>query len=422
MKLLNFGKRSTPAPTVTVEQGNGMAWLINIFREIWGGKTSSGIYISEEKALTIPAVFTAVRIISGTIASLPMQVYRRTDAGGRELAGRHWAYPLLHDSPNEYHSAFTWRELMMAHLLLWGNSYNRIEWMGNGSAGALLPLMPWDVTPKLTSRGVKYYEVRLPDGREDLPDDEVVHVPGLSYDGLQGLSVIGKMRDALGLAKAAEDLGGAFFANGAKVGGILEVPGKMNPEAQANLAASLTEKFAGKEGAFKTLVLEEGAKLHGPTMMPLAEAQWLESRKHSRAEILGWYGVPPHLGGDVEKSTSFGAGMEQMDIGYAKHTITPWAVRIEQELNRKLFTRGSAMYCKLSLDALLRGDFKTRMEGLQLAVGGPWISRNEARELDDWNRDPDPAMAKVLQPLNLSAGAPPAAPKDPAAAPALAKE
>ncbi len=393
-----------------------------LFLEALGGApTSSGVTINEMKALTIPAVFTAVRFISGTVGSLPMQVYRRTDKGGRELAVRHWAYPLLHDAPNEYHTPMTWRELMMTHLLLWGNSYNRIEWLGNGSAGALYPIMPWDVTPKLTSGGVKYYEVRLKDGREDLPDDEMVHVPGLSYDGLAGMSVVGKMRDSLGMAKAADDFAGAFFANGAKLGGILEVPSRMNETAQKNLVASIAEKFAGKEGAFKAMVLEDGAKWHGPTTMPLRDAQFLEINKFRRSEIFGWYGLPPHLGGDTERSTSWGTGIEQQDIGYAKHTVTPWCVRIEQELNRKLFSRGSGLYCKHSLEALMRGDFKSRMEGLQIAVGRPWLSANEARELEDWNRKD--GLDEVALPMNTGMGAPPK-PADlkPAATPAPNQE
>jgi HK97 family phage portal protein len=405
---MNWFKRS-PEKRAHVEQGNGTSWLANILQLLSGPKSSSGVYINEQKALTIAAVYTCVRFISSTMGSLPMHVYRRTDDGGRSLAPRHWAYPMLHDSPNEYHTAFTWRELMMAHVLLWGNSYNRIEWLGNGAAGALLPLMPWDVTPKLTSKGVKYYQVQLSDGKEDLPDDEVLHVPGLSYDGLAGMSVIGKMCDSLGLSKAAEDLAGSFFANGAKVGQIIEVPGKMNEMAQVNLVESLAKKFAGKDGAFKALVLEEGAKLHS-TMMPLKDAQFLEIRKFQRSEIFGWYGLPPHLGGDTERSTSWGTGIEQQDIGYAKHTMTPWCVRIEQEINRKLFPRNSGLYCKFSLDALMRGDFQSRMQGLQIAVGGPFLSRAEAREIEDWNKSSEPGMDKVLTPLNMGVGATPAAP------------
>lgn len=383
---------------------NPDTWLID-----WatGGKTAAGISMNEDKALTIGAVYTAVRIISGTIGALPFHVYRRDNEGKRSFAIQHWAYPLLHDSPNDYHTSCIWRELTLAHVLLWGNAYSRIEWLRNGHATALLPLMPWDVTARRTPSGTQVYDVRLPEGGiETLPADEVLHIPGLSYDGLQGVSVVGKMRDSLGLAKVAETFGSSFFANGARPGLVLEVPGKMKSDAQDRLTESVVNKFSGASNAFRAMVLEEGAKLH-TVQMPLQDAQFLETRRFQRSEIFGWYGIPPHLGGDTEKQTSWGTGIEQMDIGFAKHTITPWCVRLEQEINRKLFGRGTGLYAKFNLDGLMRGDFKSRMEGYRIAVGAPFLTRNEARSLEDWNTDADPAMDEVITPLNMGVGAKP---------------
>lgn len=399
------------------ENGNGTD-IIKIITEAWGGgKSASGVSINEDKALTIGAVYTAIRIISSTISSLPLHVMRRGKKGG-EIAVRHWAYPLLHDSPNEYHTSFTWREVLIAHLQLWGNHYSRIEWLKNGSAQALYPLMPWNVEPYRKSNGEQRYRVLMADGKEELPADEVIHIPGLGYDGLKGLSVIQYQRDMLGNSKAMEQFTGAFFKNGAKPGAILEVPSRMKPEAQINLAGSLGEKFGDSSDAFKVLVLEEGSKLHTYTM-PLQDAQLLEARKLSRSEVFGLYGVPPHLGGDTERSTSWGTGIEQQDIGYAKHTITPLCVRIEQELNRKLFGRGSGLYAKFNLAGLMRGDFKSRMEGMRIAVGGPFLTRAEAREIEDWNMSSEPGMDQVLTPLNMGVGATPPRPeKAPAADPA----
>jgi len=385
------------------EEGNGTSWLQNLVEIFAGPRSAAGVRVNPHNALTISAVYTAVRIIAGTIASLPLHVYRRDQDGRSTLALRHWAYPLLHDSPNEYHSSFVWRELMVAHAMLWGNAYARIEWMGNGSAAALYPLMPWLVTPYLAADGEKRYEVRLARGGvEDLESDEVLHVPGLGCDGLRGQSVIAAQRDALGLSKAMEIFSSAFFRNGAKPGAVLEVPQRMNEVAQAKLSDSIMERFGHVEDAFKIVVLEEGAKLHTYTM-PLEDAQLLESRKFSRAEIFGWYGVPPHLAGDTERQTSWGTGIEQMDIGYAKHTITPWLVRIEQECARKLFGRGSGLYARFSLDGLLRGDFASRMEGFAKATGGPFLSRNEVRELEDWPAIAGGEFDRPLRPLNMSA-------------------
>ena len=240
------------------ENGTGND-IIKIITEAWGGgKSASGISINEDKALTIGAVYTALRIIGSTMSALPLHVMRRTERGG-EFAVRHWAYPLLHDSPNEYHSSFTWREVMIAHLLLWGNHYSRIEWLKNGSATALYPLMPWCVEPYRTPNGDQRYRVLTADGKEDLNADEVLHIPGLGYDGIKGLSVIQYQRDMLGNSKAMEQFTGSFFKNGAKPGAILEVPSRMNAEAQKNLASSLGDKFGDTSDAFKCWCLRKAA-------------------------------------------------------------------------------------------------------------------------------------------------------------------
>jgi HK97 family phage portal protein len=401
-KVAGWILRASPENPST-SLSNPDSWLIDWMT---GGRSAAGISMNESKALSIGAVYTAVRILSGTIGSLPLHVYRRDSNDRREFATSHWAYALLRDSPNEYHTSIIWRELMMAHLLLWGNAYNRIEWIGNGSARNLYPLMPWDVTPRRLTSGAQVYDVQLAGGgKETLPSDEILHIPGLMYDGIKGVSVISKMRDSAGLAKAAEEFGSKFFANGARPGVVLEVPGRMKEDAQKKLAQSVNEKFTG-ENAFRAMVLEEGAKLH-TVQMPLQDAQFLETRKYQRSEILGWYGVPPHLGGDTERSTSWGTGIEQQDIGYAKHTITPWCVRIEQEINRKLFGRGSGIYAKFNLDGLMRGDFKSRMDGYRIAVGAPFLTRNEARRLEDWNTITDKGMDEVITPMNMAVGAEP---------------
>jgi HK97 family phage portal protein len=287
---------------------------------------------------------------------------------------------------------------------LWGNGFARIDWLGNGAARALYPLMPWAVEPKATKAGARFYELRLPDGREDLGDFEVIHVAGLGYDGVRGMSVVSQMRDALGLAKAAETFHAKFLANGAKPGAILETPGRLNEAAQRRLAESLTEQFGRVEDSFKVLVLEQGAKLHTYTM-PLKDAEFLALRKFQRSEVFGWFGLPPHLGGDTERSTSWGSGIEEQNIGFSVYTMSPLCVRIEQELNRKLFGRRSEYYCKLSLDGLQRGNFQSRMAGLQIAVGRPWMTANEARTLSDLNRMPDAGYDEIALPLNTGVGA-----------------
>ena len=403
-----------------VVQGNGVGWLSNLLN--WTGAGAADAVVTEDRALTISAVYTAVRIITGTMSSLPLHVMRRTQKG-REFALSHWAYGLLHSSPNEFHTTSTWVSTLIAHRLLWGNAYARIEWLGNGKADAIYPLMPYEVEPFRVAPGQKVwlgtrwaipgeqaYQVDSPGGREYFAAEDMLHIPGLGYDGIAGLSVIRYMSEMLAGAKAMERFTSAFFKNGAKPGAVLETPGRMNEAAQKNLAQSISKEFSSPENAFKVLVLEQGAKLHTYTM-PLADAQLLEGRKLSRAEIYGLYGVPPHLGGDTERQTTWGTGLAEMDVGYSKHTILPLCVSVEQELNRKLFGRGAAEYAKFNLAALERGDFKSRVEALMHAAGGPFITREEARDLEDWPKSGEAGADKILTPLNMGVGATPPKPE-----------
>lgn len=420
------------APEARVVQGNGTGWLANLLNFFSSESRGGAEVVSEDRALTISAVFTAVRIISGTMSSLPLHVLRRTERG-REFALRHWSYTLLHDSPNEYHTTATWLRMYVAHLVLWGNFYNRIEWLRNGSAGALLPLMPWEVTPfrvadgkrvdvgtRMAMPGEQVYLVETSKGKEYWASEDILHVPGVGYDGVKGLSVIRYNCHTLGTAKSMERFTGAFFRNSAKIGGILQVPARMRETAQKNLSDSLTDEMAKEENAFKTMVLEDGAKFI-PYTMPLEDAQLLDARKFSRSEIItGLFGVPPHLSGDTERQTSWGTGLEQQDIAYSKHTISPLCTGLEQELKRKLFGRGASEYAKFNLDALQRGDFKSRIEALVAAAGGPFITREEARDIEDWNMTGEPGADLLLTPLNMGVGATPPKeePKPSPAAPA----
>jgi len=428
-----FGFDISRAPRGEPRSGN---WLTSLLGSWQAESAGSGATITEDRALTISAVYTAVRIISGTMSSLPLHVMQRTDTG-REFATKHWAFPLLHDSPSEYHTTSLWLTTVIAQRLLWGNSYNRIAWLENGRADAIYPLMPWEVEPFRVGAKEKIwlgdeqrgrwalpneqvYAVQSVAGREYFAAEDILHFPGLGYDGLKGLSVVRYMADTLAKAKAMDKFTSAFFRNGAKPGAILETPGRMNEAAQKNLALSISKEFSSTENAFKVLVLEQGAKLHTFTM-PLQDAQLLEGQKLTRAEIYGIYGVPPHLGGDTERQTTWGTGIAEMDVGYSKHTILPLCVGIEQEINRKLFGRGASFYAKFNLSGLERGDFKSRVEALMHATGGPFLTREEARDLEDWPLSGEPGADKLLTPLNMGVGATPAPATTPSAAPPLAE-
>ena len=376
-KLLGAALRASPENPST-NLANPAQWLLD-----WatGGKSASGIQVTEDKAFGVAVAYACVNLIAKTIATLPLHVFR-WQGKLRELVTDNEFGALVGEQPNPLMTSVVWREVMMAHVLLWGNHYSIIEIDGRGGL-MLLPLQPWNVDALLTSDGRrKKYRVRLSDGNlKEFREDQVLHIPGLSFDGLVGISPIKKLRNTYGLSLATEAFGSKFFANDARPSVILETPAKMKEEAQKNLLNSLYEKFSGVDNAWKVLVLEEGAKMH-MVQMPLEDAQFLDTQKLQDSRICGTFGAPPHLVGIIDKSTSWGTGIEQQDIGFAKHCIRPWCVKIEAEFDRKLF-RGDGLICKFSLEGLQRGDFKSRMDGYQIGVQNGIYLRNEVRELED---------------------------------------
>lgn len=393
-KFLDAAFRASPENPST-NLNNPAQWLLDW---VGGGKSAAGIAVTEDKAIGVAVAYACVHLIAKTVATLPIHVFRRKGKL-REVVDDNEFGLLVSQQPNPLMTSVVWREVMMAHVLLWGNHYSIIDENPRGDL-MLLPLQPWDVEVTLTSdQRRKRYRVRLSDGtRKDFREDQMLHVPGLSFDGLIGISPIKKLRNTYGLSLATETFGSKFFANDARPSVILETPGKMKEEAQKNLLASLYEKFSGAENAWKVLVLEEGAKMH-MVQMPLEDAQFLETQQLQDSRICGTFGTPPHLVGIIDKSTSWGTGIEQQDIGFAKHCIRPWCVKIEAELDRKLF-RGDGLISKFSLEGLMRGDFKSRMEGYQIGVQNGIYLRNEVRELEDLEPVADGDVALV--PANMT--------------------
>jgi HK97 family phage portal protein len=376
-RVLGAAFRASPENPST-NLANPAQWLLDW---VSGGSSSAGIAVTEDKALGVPVAYACTRVLANTIATLPLHVFEKKGRFG-DLAPDHWAQPLLAREPNPLHTAFVWRELMMVHALLWGNHYSAIDIDARGEV-VFLPLLPWNTDVRLTSDGRrKFYRTRLSDGSDkDFREDRVIHVPAMGTDGLTGISPVRRLRNMYGLALAAETFGSKFFANDARPSVILETPAKMKEDAQQNLVKSLYEKFSGAENKWKVLVLEEGAKMH-TVQMPLEDAQFLQTREMQDERICGEFGVPPHMVGLQTKSTSWGTGIEQQDIGFAKHTILPWCRKIEMELSRKLFA-GTNFYARFSLEGLMRGAFKERMEGYQIGVQNGIYLRNEVRALED---------------------------------------
>lgn len=350
------------------------------------GTGGSGKSVTPSSAIQMSAVYACVRVISETIASLPLGVYEETDAGSRK-ATDHPLYRLLHDEPNPEMTSFALRETMMSHLLLWGNSYCQILRSGRNGILGLYPLLPEQMEVDRDSRGQLTYTYTTSEGRTvKLDPMEVLHIPGLGFDGVMGYSPIALEKNAIGLGLAAEEYGGKFFNNGARPSGVLKHPNTVkDPE---KLRESWNKAYGGSANAGNTAVLEEGMD-YKPISMSNNEAQFLETRKFQVSEICRIFRVPPHMIADLEHATF--SNIEHQSISFAVHTIRPWLVRIEQAMNRALFpeTEKGRFYVQFNMDGLMRGDYKSRMEGYAVARQNGWMSANDIRALENLNPIPE---------------------------------
>lgn len=358
------------------------------------GNSTSGKTVTERSAMQMTAVYSCVRILSEAVAGLPLHLYRYTDNGGKEKAVNHPLYFLLHDEPNPEMTSFVFRETLMTHLLLWGNAYAQIIRNGKGEILALYPLMPNRMTVDRDENGQLYYQYNT--SKDDAPTmkgntvflqpTDVLHIPGLGFDGLVGYSPIAMAKNAIGMAMACEEYGAKFFANGATPGGILEHPGTVKDPVR--IRDSWNAAFSGTSNSHKVAVLEEGMK-YTPISINPSEAQFLETRKFQINEIARIFRVPPHMVGDLEKS-SF-SNIEQQSLEFVKYTLDPWVSRWEQSIVRSLLSQNEKKeyFVKFNVDGLLRGDYQSRMNGYAVGRQNGWMSANDIRELENLDRIPE---------------------------------
>ena len=358
------------------------------------GGTTSGKVVNERTAMQTTAVFACVRILSEAVAGLPLHIYRYRSDGGKERIPMHPLYHLLHDEPNPEMTSFVFRETLMSHLLLWGNAYAQVVRNGRGQAVALYPLLPSKMDVSRAANGellYTYYRdadetgLNPKGGYITLRRDEVLHIPGLGFDGLIGYSPIAMAKNAIGMSLATEEYGASFFANGANPGGVLEHPGVIKDIGRVK--ESWNSAYQGSGNAHKIAVLEEGMKFQAIGIPP-EQAQFLETRKFQINEIARIFRVPPHMVGDLEKS-SF-SNIEQQSLEFVKYTLDPWVVRWEQSLQQSLIlpSEKPSLFVRFNLDGLLRGDYQSRMNGYAVGRQNGWMSANDIRELEDMNRIP----------------------------------
>lgn len=378
-----------------------------------GNATHAGPGVTESNAMRASAVYACVLIISESIASLPLVLYRKRGRD-KERAETHPLYPVLHDLANPQMTAFEWRQLAMSHVAAWGNSWSQIEFDERGRITELFPLNPAKMEGYERRNGRLLWKYRNPDNDLQLIDNQFIHhIKGLG-DGIVGYSpIMQAARQAVGLSLATEEYGSRFFSNGARPGLILRHPGKLSPAAAERLRASFASEHQGLSNAHRTKILEEGMDV-STIGIPPNEAQFLETRKFQVTEIARIFRVPPHMLADLDRATF--SNIEQQSLSFVTQTLMPWLVRHEQAIYRDLLTPAERRnhFAKYVVAGLVRGDIATRYQAYTTAVMTGFMTRNEVRELEDLN--PLDGLDEPLLPLNMmEAGAEPPTPAPPPA-------
>jgi HK97 family phage portal protein len=370
-------------------------WIVRAI----GGRSKSGVNVTEFGALNLPVVYACINRISNPIGMFPIQVFKRGDRDTAVEDSKHALNNILRRRPNPYMNARTMKKTGQAHALLWGNGYIEIQRNNRGDVVGLWPLLPWNTTVERVGDELRY-RTTIDSKSFNLPDANVLHLMDLSLDGYCGLSQIHLAREAVGLALAAEQFGEKFFANDARSGGFLQHPGKLGDKAVGNIQTSMEEQ-GGLDNAHRVKVLEEGMKYISTTIPP-DDAQFLATREFQIAEIARIYNVPLFLLQSNERDTSWGSGLEQMMIAFIVHTLQPWTEAWEQELNWKCFSeaeRAQGYFVKFNMNALLRGDMKSRAEFYKGGITDGWLLRSEAREKEDL--PPVDGLDQPLQQANM---------------------
>jgi len=347
--------------------------------------TTAGIKVDEFKALQLSAAYACIRLISTSIAMLPLTLHQKTGRNSR-MAEEHPLNRVLYRLANKDTTAYLFKQTMQSHVLMYGNAYAEKIVNNMGQVMALNILAPWDMTIDYDKSGNKIYIYKPPQKeKKEYRPEQIFHLPGLSFDGTRGYSPIQVMKNELGLGFALQDFGSNYFKNGTNMGGIISHPEILGENGRKHLQKTIEENFMGSEKAMKLMVLEEGMK-YEKIGIPAEDAQFLQSKKFTLEEICRFYGVQLHMIQNLDKS-SFN-NIEQQSIEFKTYCLGPWAVIWEQEIYKSLLNeqeQNENYYSKFNFNALMRGDYKTRMEGYRTGVQMGLHSLNEVREMEDEN-------------------------------------
>jgi HK97 family phage portal protein len=385
----------TPAPAQPTEQRS----LDSLLAMGWGGGSIAGPSVTPSSALQSATVYACVQVLAGSVAQMPLKVYRRL-ARGKEVASDHPLYFLLHDRPNPEMSAFVFKEALMLHLLTWGNAYAEIEWGADGYPVALWPLLPDRMAVERDKAGEVIYNYK-PDYVRSVPLKawQVLHIPGLSFDGLVGYSPIHLQMGTLGGERAQNEYGWRFFANGARPGVVLKHPARLTKEAAARLRADWNELYRGADKSHRTAVLEEGMGLE-TIGIPPEEAQFLQTKQFTKREIAAFYRVPPQFLGDSDTATY--ASAEQFSRDFVVFSLGEWLKRWEEQIALRLLIGDESreLFLQFVRDALVVTQTSERFAAYATAIQSGILTPNEAREKENMN--PLPGGDDLLLPLNMA--------------------
>ena len=372
------------------------SWFLNF---LGLDETKAGANVNEWTALQCSAVFSCIRIIAETVATVPLHYYRRLDRG-KERAYDQPLYDILHNQANPEISAYIFREMLQGHLASWGNAYAEIQRNKHGEVIALWPLRPDKTRPKRNKNGKIFYEIEIKGKGYILPKNRVLHIPAFGFDGLVGYNPIYLARESIGMALATEEYGGRLFKNDARPGGYLKHPAKLSPQAQKNLINSWEERHKGLENKHRVAVLEEGMEFQ-TVGIPPQESQFLQTRKFQIIEIARWYRMQLHKLGELDRATW--NNMEQQAIEFVTDTMFPWFTRWESAIKTQLLNpeQRREYYAEFLIEGLLRGDTKARFDAYSIARQWGWMSANDIREKENQNPLPDKQGDIYLVPMNM---------------------
>jgi HK97 family phage portal protein len=359
---------------------------------------AEAINVSQQSALTLSAVYSCIYVLSSSLAQLPLHVMRR-QGNNIEAAKDHPAYWLLHDEPNPWQTSYKWRETLQGQVLGWGNGYTEVVRSPRGELRELVSHKPW--SSQLVQNGNRWVYATLDDTGQPraVALDDMIHVRALGSDGRTGISPIRQHAETIGLGLAAQRYGKEFFTGGGRPTGLVTVKNQLEKASWERLKTAWNSAVGRlKASENKTLMLPADLDYKSITVPP-EDAQFLETRKLNRSEIAGIFNVPAHMINDLDKATF--SNISEQAIQFVRHTMMPWVVNWEQELNRRIFTRAeraAGYYVKFNLAGLLRGTAKERAEFYHYAITDGWMDRNEVRALEDMN--PRDGLSEMLVSVN----------------------